>query len=45
LILLDTHALVFDALEPKRLSLRARASIKEGGDARLRRMKGIEVVW
>jgi len=34
LILLDTHALVFDALEPKRLSHRARAAIDEGVEAR-----------
>ena len=30
MILLDTHVLLFDALEPKRLSLAARKAIEEG---------------
>lgn len=33
MILLDTHVLVFDALEPKRLSRAARAALEEGADA------------
>lgn len=30
MIVLDTHVLVFEALEPKRLSRRARAALEEG---------------
>lgn len=33
MIVLDTHVLVFDALDPKRLSRRARAVLDEGFDA------------
>lgn len=33
MIVLDTHVLVFDALDPKRLSRRARAALDEGFEA------------
>lgn len=33
MILLDTHAIVHDALEPKRLSRRARSLIEEGAES------------
>ena len=33
MIVLDTHALVFDALEPRRLSHRARTAIEEGAES------------
>jgi len=32
-IVLDTHVLLFDALEPKRLSRAARAALEEGGES------------
>jgi len=70
-ILLDTHVVVYDVLEPKRLSQRARAVIAQSdafaqgdpadriiaatalahrarlvsADARLRAMKGLQVIW